>query len=244
MAVVYPELHYRLHVVVPCSTWCWTTEWPHAGITEAVDMQTSAEAVQRRDAAVLAAVHDAIQAAAAGEGAADTVHRVAALQLAQAQTEAQLVTALTRCDAQQLRAAALQAQLQVLLVCHSPAMYPRAIHLSMWRNVVLVRNVTPVNCGWIVHCVAMQEAKAAQESFTPHAHVDPMVLDIATAHAASPDMVHTAHMARLEHRAEAAEAQAAAAEEARLVAEEALQRLADCDARLLTDNVHMQQCMA
>jgi hypothetical protein len=80
-------------------------------------MQTSAEAVQRRDAAVLAAVHDAIHSVAAGDGVADTAHRVAALQLAQAQTEAQLAAALTRADAQQLRAAALQAQLQVLLVC-------------------------------------------------------------------------------------------------------------------------------
>jgi hypothetical protein len=72
--------------------------------------------VQRRDAAVLAAVHDAVQAAAAGNGAADSAYRVAALQLAQAQTEAQLAAALTRADAQQLQAAALQAALQVLSV--------------------------------------------------------------------------------------------------------------------------------
>lgn len=69
--------------------------------------------MQRRDAGVLAAVHDAIEAAAASSGAANATYRVAALQLAQAQTEAQLAAALTRADARQLHAAALQAQLQV-----------------------------------------------------------------------------------------------------------------------------------
>lgn len=77
-------------------------------------MQTAAEAVQRRDAAVLAAVHEAIEAAAASGGVADAAYRVAALQLAQAQMDAQLAAALTRADAQQLQAATLQAQLQVL----------------------------------------------------------------------------------------------------------------------------------
>ena len=72
--------------------------------------------MQRRDAAVLEAVRDAIQAAATGGGIADAAYRVAALQLAQAQTEAQLAAALTRVDAQQLQAAPLQAQLQVLSV--------------------------------------------------------------------------------------------------------------------------------
>jgi hypothetical protein len=82
---------------------------------------------------------------------------------------------------------------------------------------------------------------AAQASVRPDAHADPMVLDVISTPAAVPDLVHTARIAQLEQRAKAVEAQAAAAEEARLVAEEALQRLSDCDARLLTDNVHMQR---
>jgi hypothetical protein len=59
-------------------------------------------------------VHDTIQD---GSSVANMAHRIAALQLAQAQTEAQLAAALTRADAQQQRAAALQAQLQVLIIC-------------------------------------------------------------------------------------------------------------------------------
>lgn len=54
-----------------------------AGTPEAVDLQTSAAALQRRDAGVLAAVQDAIRAAACGSGIADSANRVAALQLAQ-----------------------------------------------------------------------------------------------------------------------------------------------------------------
>lgn len=91
----------------------------------------------------------------------------------------------------------------------------------------------PVKCAESVRVVAVQEAMVAQESVKPDAHADPMVLDVISAPAALPDFVHTARLAQLEHQAEAAQAQAAAAEEARLVAEEALQRLSDCDARSL-----------
>ena len=81
-----------------------------------MDLQTSAEAVQHRDAAVLAAVRDAIQASGGGS-TAEMANRIAALQLAQSQTEAQLAAVLLRSDAQQLQAAALRKQLQVLPSC-------------------------------------------------------------------------------------------------------------------------------
>ena len=85
---------------------------------------------------------------------------------------------------------------------------------------------------------------ATQDSVRPDAHADPIVLDVVSVPAAMPDFVHTARIVQLQHRAEAAEVQAAAAEEARSVAEEALQRMSDCDARLPTDNVHVQRWMA
>jgi hypothetical protein len=77
----------------------------------------------------------------------------------------------------------------------------------------------------------MQAADAERLSVRPDENPQPSVLDITQAPAAAPDLQHIAEVARLRHRAEGAEAQAAAAEEARLVAEEALQRLSECDAR-------------
>jgi regulator of protease activity HflC (stomatin/prohibitin superfamily) len=85
--------------------------------------------------------------------------------------------------------------------------------------------------GRSLHRMAMQAAEPSQQSVRPCAHSDPPVLDIVTMLAAAPDFEHVAKVTQLQQRAEAAEARAAAADEARSIAEEALQRLSDCNAR-------------
>lgn len=83
-----------------------------AGTPEAVDLQTSAAALQRRDAAVLAAVRDTTDAAACGGAGAEAAQHVAALQLAQAQAEvrpplhAPVVASSLRAESQRMSPAA------------------------------------------------------------------------------------------------------------------------------------------
>ncbi len=137
------------------------------GTPEAVDLQTAAGALQRRDAAVLAAVRDA----ACGSGiGGDAASRVAALQLAASQAEAQLAAALARGDAAACRAATLQHELEVRALRSMSRLLLDKFHESAPFAGVMHSFSSCTNVGWlsIADCTAPISAARSSRQPTPH----------------------------------------------------------------------------